>query len=94
MSGDQANCNMGAQPPKEVQFLTNYFTSLYRKEIMEKPNQFEHHMNMIQHLEAVDKQVAYLTQLVFSLRQNISQRLVEKNNSRQHKYPPVRNLER
>ena len=55
MSGDQANCNMGAQPPKEVQWLTNYFTSLYRKEIMEKPKQFERHMNMIEHLEAVDK---------------------------------------
>ena len=58
MSGDQANCNIEAQPPKEVQLLTNYFTSLYRKEIMKKPKQFVRHMNMNQHMEAEDKYLA------------------------------------
>ena len=45
-------------------------------------------------IDDLKKQVAHLTQLVFSLRQNISQLLVKKDNSRQHKYPPVRNFER
>ena len=59
MSGDNCNVNgnsnMGAQPPNEMQWLTNYFTSLYRKDVMEKPTQFQRHSNIDEHIKKVEK---------------------------------------
>jgi len=83
-SGDDTSATMGAEPA-EIKWLTNYFTSLYRKELTEKPKSLSRNANVDLHLNAVEKYIKMVNVsddlgkiniLLDSLEQNIKDELM------------------
>ena len=52
--GDNSYSTLGAQP-NEITWLTNYFTSLYKKEIAQKPHFLTRNGNVDSHTESIEK---------------------------------------
>ena len=84
---ENTSTSMGAQPVEspEIKWLTNYFTSLYKKEITEKPKSLSRNGNVDLHLKAVEKYIkmvnvsddlAKICILLDSLEQNIKDELM------------------